>query len=258
MSRKKKHTDEGGGQDIGIVMTCSLFLIILTFFILLNSIAVIDDRKQRLAIGSLIGSFGSLSGGLSKLKTGESMMPTESPMVEPTMNMAAFLKNLSAGMQKNIKVERNSGKAAITIQEAALFQEGTAVLKKARIPMLDELAGFINRGNYPVEIKGHTDNRPAGQKGYASNWELTGLMAAQMCLYLVEQGQVAPHRITAYGRGDREPAASNDTRESRRLNRRVEVVLKYDAAGFSRYVFKQRPSGNFTYKRFNFEVFKDE
>jgi len=258
MSRKKKNTDEGSSQDIGVVMTCSLFLIILTFFILLNSIAVIDDRKQRLAIGSLIGSFGSLSGGLSKLNTGASLMPSDAPMSEATMNMDVFLKNMQATMLDNLKVEQEREKASITIYEAALFQEGTAVLKSGRNPLLNKLASLINKGGYPVEIAGHTDNRPAGRKGHASNWEMTGIMAMQVYQYLVEQGQVSPQRITAYGRGDREPAASNDTRESRRLNRRVEIVLKYDAAGSTKHVFEQRPSGNFTYKRFNFKVFKDE
>ena len=255
MSRKKKNGDEGGGQDIGIVMTCSLFLIILTFFILLNSIAVIDDRKQRLAIGSLIGSFGSLSGGLAKMKTGESMMPSESPLVESIANVDVFLKHMNPNMLKNIKVERNRDKASITIHEAALFQAGTAVMKDSRSPVLDRLGRFINQGDYPVDIVGHTDNRPALEKGYASNWEVTGFMAMQVYAYLVETCGVAPARITAYGRGDLFPAASNDTRESRRLNRRVEVVLKFNAPGYVNKVFEDRQSGNFTYKRFNFEVF---
>jgi chemotaxis protein MotB len=258
MSRKKKNREEGGGQDIGVVMTCSLFLIILTFFILLNSIAVIDDRKTRLAIGSLIGSFGSLSGGLSKLKTGASLMPSDAPLLEATLNMDAFLKHMQTNMLDNLKVKQERGKASLTIYEAALFQAPTAVLKNGRNPLLDKLGQLINKGDYPVEIVAHTDNRPASRKGYASNWEMTGIMAAQVYQYLVEQGQVSPQRITAYGRGDREPAASNDTRESRRLNRRVEVVLKYDAGGSAKHVFEQRPSGNFTYKRFNFKVFKDE
>ena len=105
MARKKKKTEESGA-DIGVVMTCSLFLIILTFFILLNSIAVIDDRKPRLAIGSLIGSFGTLTGGLSKLSTGESMMPSNSPLVEDSMDIENFLNNLSASLTEQMRMQR--------------------------------------------------------------------------------------------------------------------------------------------------------
>lgn len=255
MARKKKNRGEGKGADVGVIMTCSLFLIILTFFILLNSIAVIDDRKQRLAIGSLIGSFGTLSGGLSKMSTGESMMPAGAPMVKDALDLNTFLKNLNDTLMEQVRVQRRREKGTIAINEAALFEAGTHVLKPGPLPVLDKLSRFINAGDYPIEIVGHTDNRSPGLKGYASNWELTGLMAMQVHAYLVAKGGVAPARITAYGRGDREPVASNDTRESRRLNRRVEVVLKFKASEPVKQIFEDRPSGNFTYKRFNFKVF---
>lgn len=255
MARKNKNNDEGSGADIGVVMTCSLFLIILTFFILLNSIAVIDDRKQRLAIGSLVGSFGSLSGGLSTLKTGESMMPSSVPLVEHSMDMNAFLGKLNKSLHKKFKVDQSRGKAAITIQADVLFKEGATIMTLDRVPVLDRLSDFINQGNYAVEVAGHTDNRPAVQKGYASNWEITSFMAMQVFQYLVEKGRVAPQRITAYGRGDQDPASSNDTSASRKLNRRVDVILKFNTPQAAKTIFGERSSGNFTYKRFNFEVF---
>ncbi|MBW2681247.1 MAG: flagellar motor protein MotB, partial [Deltaproteobacteria bacterium] len=65
MDKNKKKKIDDDGADIGMVMTVSLFLILLTFFILLNSIAVIDEHRSRMAIGSLIGAFGGLPGGLS-------------------------------------------------------------------------------------------------------------------------------------------------------------------------------------------------
>jgi chemotaxis protein MotB len=81
MDKKKKNIDDDGA-DIGMVMTVSLFLILLTFFILLNSIAVIDEHRSRMAIGSLIGAFGGLPGGLSPLETGKSIMPPSAPMIK--------------------------------------------------------------------------------------------------------------------------------------------------------------------------------
>ena len=255
MARKKKKSDEGSGADVGVVMTCSLFLIILTFFILLNSIAVIDDRKQRLAIGSLVGSFGSLSGGLSKLKTGESLMPSSSPLVDQKTDINALLESLTVDMTNNVRIEKKREQGRLSIQAQALFKEGTHIMKSAQIPLLDRLSAFINTGEYPVDIVGHTDNRPASQKGYASNWEETSFMAMQVFQYLVEKGGVSPKRITAYGRGGQDPADSNDTKESRRLNRRVTVVLKFNVPEAAKRVFEEQPSGNFTYKRFNFEVF---
>ena len=70
MVKKKTDIDDESKVDVGPLMTVCLFLILLTFFVLLNSIAVIDERKKIRAIGSLLGAFGSLHGGLSPLKTG--------------------------------------------------------------------------------------------------------------------------------------------------------------------------------------------
>ena len=255
MARKKKNTDEGSGADVGIVMTCSLFLIILTFFILLNSIAVIDDRKQRLAIGSLVGSFGSLSGGLSPLNTGTSIMPSSAPVAKQKLDFDKFLNTLNVDILKKAKIVTSQGQGTISINEKVLFDENTHIMKTSPIPLLDKLSDFINKGIYPLEIIAYTDNRSAEQKGYTSNWEITSLMAIQVFQYLVEKGNVSPKRVTAFGRGSQKPAASNDTRESRALNRRVEIVLKYNSPAHVTRIFGEDPAGNFTYKRFNFKVF---
>ena len=66
--RRKKAAGGGGGggmsaEDAFAVMFTSLNLILLSFFILLNSIAVVDNNRQRRALGSLRGSFGILLGG---------------------------------------------------------------------------------------------------------------------------------------------------------------------------------------------------
>ena len=256
MARKKKNTsDDSAGADIGVVMTCSLFLIILTFFILLNSIAVIDDRKQRLAIGSLVGSFGSLTGGLSPMKTGTSIMPSSAPIVEQSMDFKRFLEALNADLVGNIKVVTTRQQNTITIYSDDLFDQTTHLIRPSQTALLDRLGQFIKKKNYPVEIIGHTDNRPPEVKGHRSNWEGTSLMAIRILRYFVEHLQMDPKRLSAYGRGSQYPAASNDTVESRRLNRRVEIILKYNMPYYARRIYGDRPTGNFTYKRFNFKIF---
>lgn len=255
MARKKKNMDEGNGPDIGVVMTCSLFLIILTFFILLNSIAVIDDKKQRLAIGSLVGSFGSLTGGLSPLNTGSSIMPSSSPVSKQELDFEKFLNTLDVKVLSNAKIVSNKGQGIITINTMKLFDETTALIKPSQRILLDDLSRFINMGSYSVEIVGHTDNRPAEDKGYSSNWELTSLMAIRVLRYFVDKGKVNPKRITAYGLGSQSPVASNDTAESRRLNSRVDIILKFSMPYYVKRIYEDQPAGNFTYKRFNFKVF---
>jgi chemotaxis protein MotB len=152
------------------------------------------------------------------------------------------------------KIESKKGKGIITIHESMLFDETTLRIKPSAKPLLNQLCGLINRGVYPVEIVGYADNRPAEEKGYRSNWELSTLMAIKVLRYMGEKGNVLPRRITAYGSGDQNPIASNDTRKSRAQNRRIDIFLDYKAQPHIKRIFKDKKSAFITYKKFDFRI----
>lgn len=254
MARRKKKSSDSG-VDIGMVMVCSLFLIILTFFILLNSIAVIDDKKARVAIGSLVGSFGSLKGGLSPLKTGESIMPPTTPLVKQGLDFNKLISALDTETISQLAVKTVTAGGVITISEALLFEKDSHRLKPGRHPVLDGICRFAALGGYPIEIMAYTDSRPAEEKGYRSNWELTSLMAVAVLQYMVEKGEIAPERMSAVGREDQKTVVSNESAASRRQNRRIEIVVKYRMPPYAERLFRSKPAGIFTYKRFDFKVF---
>ncbi len=256
MGKSKKDISEGRKTDVGLVMSVSLFLILLTFFILLNSIAVIDEEKTLKAVGSLLGSFGSFLGGLSPLKTGDSLMPPSAPMLEECIKISDLLSIMDRNMFSNVMIESGKDKQVITINEKVLFEEDKPHLKSSSHPILDNLCDFIRKGNYPVEIFGHTDSMPPEEKGYKSNWELSILMATQIVRYFSEKGKVHQGRLAAYGCGSSKPITSNDTRESRAQNRRIEIVLRFKVPKYLSRIYEKRPSGVFTYKKFDFKVFE--
>jgi len=255
VGRRKKRADDESKADVGATMTVSLFLILLTFFILLNSIAVLDDRKIREAIGSLTGSFGSLPGGLSPLSTGDSIMPSSSPLIPQRVNLEQLLVTLDEHILSDVKVEKGRDQETITIGERVLFHEFGHKLKPTSSPVLDRVTDLIREGRYQIDIVGHTDGRSGNEKGYESNWELSCLMAIAVLKYFTGEERIAPERLTAYGRGDLVPIGDNSTRQSRARNRRVQIVLKYKAPAYTKRAFSGEPSGIFTYKRFNFRVF---
>ncbi len=236
-------------------MSVSLFLILLTFFILLNSIAVLDDRRIRLSIGSLLGSFGSLKGGFSASKSGELAVPPSAPMVEKALDLAKLLMDINKDTTAEITLQSNGGKEIITINNKVLFDEDISKLKTSSYPVLNEICDFIKIGNYPIWIAGHTDNRPAEEKGYKSNWEQSTLMAMKVLRYFESVGQISPDRLEAYGCGSHRPIVSNDTRQSRGQNRRVEIILHLNAPDYTKRIFIKRPPGIFTYKKFDFRIF---
>ncbi len=255
MIKKKRDTDDVSGVNSRSILTICLFLILLTFFIMLNSIAVIEERKTRPAIGSLLGAFGTFFGGLSPLSTGESIMLPSAPMIEERLDVEEFLSLMNKKMADQIKIESCKDREIITINEKALFDMNKSKLKSSSYPLLNELCNLIRNGDYPVEIVGHTDKRPADQKGYKSNWEISTLMAIQVLRYFVEKGKVLPERLTAYGCGSHKPIASNDTRQSRAQNIRVEIILHFKAPAYIKRIYRKKPAGIFTYKRFTFRVF---
>jgi chemotaxis protein MotB len=258
MDKTKKKKNDDDGADIGMVMTVSLFLILLTFFILLNSIAVLDENRSRVAIGSLIGAFGGLPGGLSPLETGQNIMPPTAPMIEEELTiqqLLAYMQNKKAPWRGDIIVKKVGDKLIITMNEKVLFNGNLSELKPSVFPVLDKICGIINKGNYQVEIVGHTDNIQPGEKGYASNWKLSSLMAIQVAKYFISKGAVSPKRLNPCGSGSFRPISSNDTQLSRSQNRRVEIILNYKASDYIKRVFSKKPSGSFTYKKFDFKIF---
>ena len=256
--RKRKKNDDDSKADIGMVMTVSLFLILLTFFILLNSIAVVDENRSRLAIGSLIGAFGGLPGGLSPMESGKSILPPSSPMIEEELSIEQLMSYVKRDIKElagDIKLEIIGGQKRIIINEAGLFMGNGFKIKPSIQPLLDKLGQVINKGSFPVEIAGYTDNVIHTEKGYESNWEMSAIMALKVLKYFVSQCGVLPDRLTAYGCGSNNQITSNESIQSRAQNRRVEIDLKYKAPEYIKRILKKNPPGFFTYKKFDFKIF---
>jgi chemotaxis protein MotB len=77
-----------------------------------------------------------------------------------------------------------------------------------------------------VLIEGHTDNVPLRSTiNFKDNWDLSTERAANIVRILSDLSKVSPKRLTAAGRSEYMPKASNDTPEGRAKNRRTEIIL---------------------------------
>jgi len=103
------------------------------------------------------------------------------------------------------------------------FAVNSAVVDSYSMPRIDNFARFLlqNRGSRVI-IQGHTDS--SGDSVH--NMILSEQRARAIANRLVELG-VSPSRITAIGKGESMPIASNSTKEGKRLNRRIEAILIY-------------------------------
>ena len=74
------------------------------------------------------------------------------------------------------------------------------------------------------QVEGHRDNVPISTERFPSNWELSSARALSVVRILIDAG-VAPEHVSGAGYGEYQPVASNDDRDGRRLNRRIEIVM---------------------------------
>ncbi len=101
-----------------------------------------------------------------------------------------------------------------------VFERGSADLTEEGREFLDIFPTIINRSNGQVTVLGHTDN--SGSQ--ALNQSLSQQRAEAVTNYLISK-EIPDERITAEGKGDSDPTASNNSEEGRQQNRRVEIVV---------------------------------
>ena len=127
---------------------------------------------------------------------------------------------------KQVKVEMQDKGLVITFVSEVLFDSGKAKLRHDSYPKLDKVADVLNTtvADLNVGVEGHTDNQPIKRSGWKSNWELSTARALSVLHYLSDKSVSEP-RLAAIGYGEYKPVASNDTKEGRQSNRRVEIVI---------------------------------
>jgi chemotaxis protein MotB len=76
-----------------------------------------------------------------------------------------------------------------------------------------------------MRVEGHSDNVPIHNAVFSSNWDLSTARAMAVAMMLLNESGVDPKRMSIAGYGQYHPAASNDTPEGRRANRRVDIVI---------------------------------
>jgi len=128
---------------------------------------------------------------------------------------------------KGLTVEQRNGKVYVSMENKLLFQSGSWAVGTNGKQAVKQLASVLAENpEIAILIEGHTDNVPYTAKGQlTSNWDLSTKRATSIVTLLRENEGISPENLTAAGRGEYAPIASNDTREGKAKNRRIEVIL---------------------------------
>jgi chemotaxis protein MotB len=126
-----------------------------------------------------------------------------------------------------IQIQQLRDGLQVTVPDQILFASGSARLSPEGSDVLRRVAQQLASLPNPIQVVGHSDNRkirPSLTGQYPSNWELAGARAAAV-VRVFETVGITGDRLIAISRAEFAPIASNESKEERARNRRIEILL---------------------------------
>ena len=130
------------------------------------------------------------------------------------------------GYERIVTVERTPDGIRVKLMASHFFKSGQYVIKGKPLEEIKTVGEVLKKLGKPISIEGHSDSVPS--RGQYKNWEISSLRASFVVHYFVDAVNFPPTMISGAGYGDTKPIASNATEEGRKLNRRIEIRIKYN------------------------------
>jgi len=222
----KKAKKPPAGAPMWMVTFSDMVTLLLTFFVLLLSMASMDRIKFTAASQSLSSAFGQ--GVLSSTQTADMTKPqviSYNPVNDDfTSRVYQRLKTKlrELKLNKKVKLVKDRGAVVLRIDESILFASGQKALSPAAHPVLRKVAELVRPLPLNLKVEGHTDDRGSE----LANWDLSVERAVSVLRFLASQQLVPLNRMSATGYGSQKPLFPNESERERALNRRVEFVLE--------------------------------
>ena len=135
-------------------------------------------------------------------------------------------RSLSKEELKEVDVQVLKGVVYISLADNMLYKSGSYEINSRAAETLSKIAKIIkDYKDYDVLIEGNTDNVPIKKTNIRNNWDLSTLRASSVVQALQNDYGVDPKRLTAGGRGEYNPIASNDTEIGKQRNRRTQIII---------------------------------
>jgi len=234
--------EEGGGEGeqacecpkgapLWMVTFGDMMSLLLCFFVMLLSMSTMDITKFSMMMKSLKVGFGQMS-SVAIVQPNIPQFGDKSQVRSQTSEQSIYLAMRveeiidEADISSAIELTREEEGILLKVRGNVLFEPGSATIVPGSIRFLEGLSGLLREFPHHVLVRGHTDDSPvpAGSV-YPTNWELSAARSAAVVRTLIAQGDLAPTRFGALGLADTHPIVRNDSEASRRLNRRVELLL---------------------------------
>ena len=135
-------------------------------------------------------------------------------------------RSLSKEELKEVDVQVLKGVVYISLADNMLYKSGSYEINDRAAETLSKIAKIItDYKDYDVLIEANTDDVPILRENIRNNWDLSCLRASSVVQYLQTKFGVDPKRLTAGGRGEYNPIASNSTAVGKQRNRRTQIII---------------------------------
>lgn len=135
-------------------------------------------------------------------------------------------RSLSREEMRDVDVQVLKGVVYISLADNMLYKSGSYEISPAAGETLSKISKIIkDYKDYDVLIEGNTDNVPINKPNIRNNWDLSTLRASSVVQALQNQYGVDPKRLTAGGRGEYNPIATNATEDGKAKNRRTQIII---------------------------------
>lgn len=138
----------------------------------------------------------------------------------------AWARDVNALNRQGISVAKRGKQWLLAIDEAVLFESSSTTLSPRSKPALLSIVNILQQvPRQLILVEGHTDDQAVpSSRNLKDNWDLSVLRATSVVRELIALG-IPPRQLIAAGRGDASPVRPNLNETSRKLNRRIEVII---------------------------------
>lgn len=183
--------------------------------------SIMTNQSGNVNISKLVDEINASNNYIKRLV--EAKSKSDSLLMVLSNNLT---RSLDTSELKDVDVKVLKGVVYISLADNMLFKSGSYDISPKAMDILDKIAKIIkDYKNYSVLVEGNTDNVPINRTNIRNNWDLSALRASSVVQVLQNKFGVDPQRLTAGGRGEYNPIATNATPEGRQFNRRTQIII---------------------------------
>jgi len=135
-------------------------------------------------------------------------------------------RSLSREEMQDLDIQVLKGVVYISLDDRMLYRSGSYEISDKAGEILSKIAKIIlDYKDYDVLVEGNTDTDPISRPNIRNNWDLSTLRSSSVVQALQNNYGIDPKRLTAAGRGEYNPIASNSTPEGKARNRRTQIII---------------------------------